>query len=168
MELVDNAVIVAVPGAMDAGLASLLFWGSLTASLAVAFVVTVPVNRFMIGRGKGHAVVHADARPRARPRRTARASALVMCVTVPHAANTTTTVRRSLSVVTDPAPQKPARDSSRPPDPPMVPFAPGGMAIWLVLGLIFLSIRRRWPSTATSAGSRSVSPESWWRCLAWP
>jgi hypothetical protein len=58
MEVVDNAVIVAVPGAMDAGLASLLFWGSLIASLAVAFVVTVPVNRFMIGRGKGHAAVH--------------------------------------------------------------------------------------------------------------
>jgi hypothetical protein len=58
MELVDNAFILAVPGAMDAGLASLLFWGSLIASLAVAFVVTVPVNRFMIGRGKGHAVVH--------------------------------------------------------------------------------------------------------------
>jgi Domain of unknown function (DUF4396) len=59
MELVDNAVVVAVPGAMDAGLTSLLFWGSLVFSLVVAFVVTVPVNRWMIGRGRGHAVVHS-------------------------------------------------------------------------------------------------------------
>jgi uncharacterized protein DUF4396 len=58
MELVDNAVIVLVPGAMDAGLASVLFWGSLAGSLAVAFVVTTPVNRALMGRGKGHAVVH--------------------------------------------------------------------------------------------------------------
>ena len=59
MEIIDNAVIVAVPGAMDAGLGSFLFWGSLAFSLAVAFVITVPVNRWMIGRGRGHAVVHA-------------------------------------------------------------------------------------------------------------
>ena len=58
MEVVDNAVILAVPGAMDAGLTSALFWGSLIGSLAVAFVVTTPVNRWMIARGKGHAVVH--------------------------------------------------------------------------------------------------------------
>ena len=58
MEIIDNTVLVAVPGAMDAGLASLLFWGSLAFSLAVAFVVTVPVNRWLIGRGKGHAVMH--------------------------------------------------------------------------------------------------------------
>ena len=58
MEVVDNAVVLAVPGAMEAGLASWLFWASLAFALAVAFVVTVPVNRWMIGRGKGHAVVH--------------------------------------------------------------------------------------------------------------
>ena len=58
MEIVDNAVVLAVPGAMDAGLSSLLFWGSLAFSLAVAFAVTVPVNRALIARGKGHAVVH--------------------------------------------------------------------------------------------------------------
>ncbi len=58
MEVVDNAVILAVPGAMEAGLASVLFWGSRAFALAVAFVVTVPVNRWMIGRGRGHAVVH--------------------------------------------------------------------------------------------------------------
>lgn len=58
MELLDNAVVVAVPGAMDAGLTRLLFWGSLVFSLAVAFVLTTPVNRWMISRGRGHAVVH--------------------------------------------------------------------------------------------------------------
>jgi hypothetical protein len=57
MELVDNLIIVAVPGAMDAGLTSALFWGSLAFSLAVAFVAAVPVNRWLIARGKGHAVV---------------------------------------------------------------------------------------------------------------
>jgi hypothetical protein len=59
MEIVDNAVVVAVPGAIDAGLTSVLFWGSLVLSLVVAFVVTVPVNRWLIGRGRGHAVVHS-------------------------------------------------------------------------------------------------------------
>jgi hypothetical protein len=59
MEIVDNAVVLAVPGAMEAGLADLLFWGSLGVSLVIAFVVTVPVNRALIARGKGHAVVHA-------------------------------------------------------------------------------------------------------------
>ncbi len=58
MEIVDNAVMLAVPGAMDAGLTSPLFWGSLAFALAVAFVVTVPVNRALIARGRGHAVVH--------------------------------------------------------------------------------------------------------------
>jgi hypothetical protein len=59
MEIMDNAVVLVVPGAMDAGLADLLFWGSLVASLIVAFVLTVPVNRALIARGRGHAVVHA-------------------------------------------------------------------------------------------------------------
>ncbi len=58
MELVDNGVIVLWPGAMDAGLDDLLFWGALAISLAIAFVVTTPVNKWTIGRGKGHAVVH--------------------------------------------------------------------------------------------------------------
>ena len=58
MEIVDNAVLLLVPGAMDAGLLSFLFWASLAFSLLVAFVVAVPVNRWLIGRGKGHAVVH--------------------------------------------------------------------------------------------------------------
>ncbi|MGW4802506.1 DUF4396 domain-containing protein [Kitasatospora sp. NPDC004272] len=59
MELIDNGVMVAVPGAMDAGLGQLLFWASLAGSLVLAFLVTVPVNRWLIGRGRGHAVVHA-------------------------------------------------------------------------------------------------------------
>lgn len=59
MEIVDNAVVLAVPGAMDAGLSSLLFWVSLALSLALAFVAALPVNRWLISRGRGHAVVHA-------------------------------------------------------------------------------------------------------------
>ncbi|MFE0253147.1 DUF4396 domain-containing protein [Streptomyces sp. NPDC059010] len=58
MELVDNGVIVLWPGAMDAGLGDPLFWWVLAIALAVAFVLTTPVNKWMIGRGKGHAVVH--------------------------------------------------------------------------------------------------------------
>jgi hypothetical protein len=58
MEIVDNAVVLAVPGAMEAGLGSVLFWGSLSFALAVAFVAAVPVNRWLIARGKGHAAVH--------------------------------------------------------------------------------------------------------------
>jgi hypothetical protein len=58
MEVVDNAVMVLVPGAMHAGLANWLFWASLVVALAVAFAVTVPVNRWLIARGRGHAVVH--------------------------------------------------------------------------------------------------------------
>jgi Domain of unknown function (DUF4396) len=58
MEIVDNSIVAAVPGALDAGLGDLLFWGSLSFSLAVAGLVAVPVNRWLIARGKGHAVVH--------------------------------------------------------------------------------------------------------------
>jgi hypothetical protein len=59
MEVLDNAVMLTVPGAMEAGLSSPVFWGALAFSLLVAFVLTTPVNRWMISRGKGHAVVHA-------------------------------------------------------------------------------------------------------------
>jgi hypothetical protein len=58
MELVDSAFIVAVPGALAAGLADGLFWWSLAVSLAIAFVVALPVNRWLIARGRGHALVH--------------------------------------------------------------------------------------------------------------
>lgn len=59
MEIVDNLIMLLIPGAMDAGLGSGLFWGSLAGSLAVAGVVAFPVNRWLISRGKGHAVIHA-------------------------------------------------------------------------------------------------------------
>ena len=58
MEIVDNAVVLVVPGAMEAGLDSFLFWGSLVFALAIAFGAAYPVNRYLIARGKGHAVVH--------------------------------------------------------------------------------------------------------------
>jgi hypothetical protein len=59
MEIVDNGVILVVPGAMEAGLDSALFWGSLALSLVIAFVAAFPVNRWLIARGRGHAVAHA-------------------------------------------------------------------------------------------------------------
>ena len=58
MEVVDNLIMVLIPGAMDAGLASLLFWSSLAGSLIIAGLAAFPVNRWLIARGKGHAVVH--------------------------------------------------------------------------------------------------------------
>ncbi|MDP8953175.1 MAG: DUF4396 domain-containing protein [Actinomycetota bacterium] len=58
MEIVDNAVMLVIPGAMEAGLMSPLFWGSLAFALVVAFMVAFPVNRYLIARGRGHAVVH--------------------------------------------------------------------------------------------------------------
>ena len=58
MEVVDNAIMLAVPGAMEAGLGDVLFWGALSFALVVAGAVALPVNRWLIARGKGHAVVH--------------------------------------------------------------------------------------------------------------
>jgi hypothetical protein len=58
MEVVDNAILLAIPGAMDAGLDTVLFWGSLAFALVIAFVLTVPVNRWLLARGKGHTAVH--------------------------------------------------------------------------------------------------------------
>jgi Domain of unknown function (DUF4396) len=58
MEIVDNAFILIVPGALAAGLADSLFWWSLALSLVIAFALTVPVNRWLIARGRGHAVMH--------------------------------------------------------------------------------------------------------------
>src|SRR4051812_41285893 len=59
MEVVDNAIVLTVPGAMEAGLDDALFWGALSVGLAVAGAVAMPVNRWLIARGKGHAVLHA-------------------------------------------------------------------------------------------------------------
>ena len=58
MEIVDNLIMLVIPGAMEAGPLDLLFWGSLAVALAIAFVAAFPVNRYLIARGKGHAVVH--------------------------------------------------------------------------------------------------------------
>jgi len=59
MEVVDNAIMLAVPGAMDAPPSSALFWGSLIGALVIAGVVVFPLNRWLIARGRGHALVHA-------------------------------------------------------------------------------------------------------------
>jgi len=59
MEIVDNAIMLVIPGAMDAGLTNLLFWGSLSFALLIAGAAAFPLNRWLIARGKGHAVVHA-------------------------------------------------------------------------------------------------------------
>ena len=59
MEIVDNAIMLVIPGAMDAGLTTPLFWGSLAFALVVAGIAAFPVNRWLIARGRGHAVVHA-------------------------------------------------------------------------------------------------------------
>jgi hypothetical protein len=58
MEIVDNAIILVIPGAMDAGLDDVLFWGSLSFALFVAGFFAYPVNRWLLQRGKGHAAVH--------------------------------------------------------------------------------------------------------------
>jgi Domain of unknown function (DUF4396) len=58
MEIVDNGVLLVIPAAMDAGLDDALFWGSLAFALALAWVAAYPVNRYLIARGRGHAVVH--------------------------------------------------------------------------------------------------------------
>jgi hypothetical protein len=58
MEIVDNAILLVIPGAMEAGLGDLLFWGSLAFALGVAWVAAFPVNRWLISKGRGHAVVH--------------------------------------------------------------------------------------------------------------
>lgn len=59
MEIVDNAIMLTVPGAMESGASDILFWGALSFALAIAGIVAFPVNRWLITRGKGHAVLHA-------------------------------------------------------------------------------------------------------------
>lgn len=62
MEIIDNAIMLVIPGAMEAGLGDALFWGSLLLALAVAGLAVYPVNRYLISRGAGHAVIHAHHR----------------------------------------------------------------------------------------------------------
>jgi hypothetical protein len=59
MEIIDNAIMLGIPGAMEAGISDVKFWAALAFALTVAFVLTTPINKWLIGRGKGHAVVHA-------------------------------------------------------------------------------------------------------------
>jgi hypothetical protein len=77
MEVVDNAIMLTIPGAMEAGLTNLLFWGSLSFALALAFVVTVPVNRWLIARGKGHTAVHETGIHGGPPTRVVGAATIV-------------------------------------------------------------------------------------------
>jgi hypothetical protein len=58
MEIVDNAIMLLIPGAMEAGLDNVRFWGSLAVALLIAGVAAYPANRWLIARGRGHAVVH--------------------------------------------------------------------------------------------------------------
>ena len=60
MEIVDNAIVLLIPGAMEAGLGDVLFWGSLAFALAVAWVAAFPLNRWLISKGRGHAIVHGS------------------------------------------------------------------------------------------------------------
>jgi hypothetical protein len=80
MEIVDNAIILIVPGAMEAGLADVLFWGTLSFALVVAGVVAFPVNRWLIRRGRGHAVVHKSGHHPSFPTGPVAALAVVMFV----------------------------------------------------------------------------------------
>ncbi|NUO82924.1 DUF4396 domain-containing protein [candidate division KSB1 bacterium] len=65
MEIIDNALMLVIPGAMDAGVASLLFWGSMALSFLLAGAAAFPLNRWLIARGRGHAVVHQHHSPHA-------------------------------------------------------------------------------------------------------
>jgi hypothetical protein len=80
MEIVDNVIMVVIPGAMDAGAGNVLFWGSLAFSLAVAGVVAFPVNRWLVARGKGHAAVHETGVHGGPPVRAVGAAAAVAFV----------------------------------------------------------------------------------------
>ena len=80
MEVVDNLIMLVVPGAIDAMLSDILFWGSLSFALAVAFVFTVPVNRWLLARGKGHAAVHETGIHGGPPTRLVGAAVIAMAV----------------------------------------------------------------------------------------
>lgn len=77
MEVVDNLIVVMVPGAMDAGLDDILFWGSLSFALVIAGVFAFPVNRWLIARGKGHVAVHETGIHGGPPTRVVGAVAVV-------------------------------------------------------------------------------------------
>ena len=80
MEIVDNAIMLAIPGAMEASLGNVLFWGSLSVALAIAFVAAVPVNRWLIARGKGHCAVHETGVHGGPPQRLVAAATIAAAV----------------------------------------------------------------------------------------
>jgi hypothetical protein len=80
MEIVDNALMVAIPGAMESGVGDILFWGALSFALVVAGVVAFPVNRWLITRGRGHAVLHNSGYHPSFPTRIVGAVAVVAFV----------------------------------------------------------------------------------------
>jgi Domain of unknown function (DUF4396) len=80
MEVVDNGLLLVIPGAMDAGVGDLLFWGSLSVALVIAGIVAFPVNRWLIARGKGHAAVHETGIHGGPPTRVVAAVAIVAAV----------------------------------------------------------------------------------------
>jgi len=80
MEIVDNGILLIIPGAMEAGLGDVLFWGALSFALAVAFLVTVPVNRYLIARGKGHTALHETGIHGGPPIKVVGAATVVMAV----------------------------------------------------------------------------------------
>jgi hypothetical protein len=80
MEIVDNAILLAVPGAMEAGVGDLLFWGSLSVALVIAGMFALPVNRWLLARGKGHAAVHRTGIHGGPPTRVVAAVAVVAAV----------------------------------------------------------------------------------------
>jgi hypothetical protein len=80
MEIVDNAIVLTIPGAMEAGVGDLLFWGSLSVALVIAGVFAFPVNRWLIARGKGHVAVHETGIHGGPPTRVVAAVAAVAAV----------------------------------------------------------------------------------------
>src|SRR5688572_2695518 len=80
MEIVDNAIMLSIPGAMEASLGNVLFWGSLSVALAIAFVAAVPVNRWLIARGKGHCAVHETGVHGGPPQRLVAAATIAAAV----------------------------------------------------------------------------------------
>lgn len=78
MELVDNLILVVIPGAMDAGLGDILFWGALSFALVVAGLAAYPLNRWLIARGKGHTAVHKTGVHAGLPPRVVGAAVIVM------------------------------------------------------------------------------------------
>ena len=80
MEIVDNAIMLGIPGAMESGVGDILFWGALSFALAIAGVIALPVNRWLITRGKGHAVLHETGIHGGPPTRVVAAIAVAAAV----------------------------------------------------------------------------------------